>query len=73
MNVEFPFAIGDAVVICGSSIEGRVTAVAAFIEDAKQYRVAYWYSGTRVECWVNPNEIRIKALSMPRQLKRQIT
>lgn len=58
-KVHFEFEVGQRVVVRGSSIEADVTALIKD-HDGEQYRIAYWYNGTRFDVWVFSREILAK-------------
>jgi hypothetical protein len=58
--VHFEFELGQRVVIRGSSIEADVVALIKD-QDAEQYRIVYWYNGTRFDVWVFSREIIAKS------------
>jgi hypothetical protein len=57
VTIEFDFGIGDSVIICALEYPGRVEAM---IDDVngKQYKVVYWWDGTRHSVWMNAWELK---------------
>jgi hypothetical protein len=56
--VQFDYSVGDRVRIKETSIEADVSALLKDEDGGKQYRIVWWYGGSRICQWVFPREIR---------------
>jgi hypothetical protein len=55
--VQFDHAIGDRVRIRDTSIHADVSGLLKDEDGGKQYRIVWWYGGSRISQWVFPREI----------------
>lgn len=59
-TVEFAYKPGDKVQLIALKLPGNITGVLAD-SDGVQYRVVWWWDGTRRSEWLNPFEITSEA------------
>ena len=59
ISVEFDYALGNRVVVRGSSIEADVISLIKGW-NGEMYEICWWYNGTRYNTYVFSREIALK-------------
>lgn len=66
VTIHFDYQIQQSVTVKSLSVEGVITGLAYYLESAREYRVEYWYDGTRRVEWMHPWEIQDHLPTLPK-------